>query len=106
GGMREAIRYARQHLERRVQFGQSTGTIATNQFKLADMFSAYELSRLVIYYVAHAADLGREVPLESGLAKLYAPEASFSIASEAIQCMGGNGVMHIYPVERILRDAG
>ena len=105
GGMREAIRYARQHLERRVQFGQPTGAIATNQFKLADMYSGYELSRLVIYYVAHAADLGREVPLESGLAKLYASETSFSIASEAIQCMGGNGVMDIYPVERILRDA-
>ena len=33
GMMRECIRYARQHLDRRLQFGRPTGDIATNQFK-------------------------------------------------------------------------
>ena len=37
GQIREAIRYAVQHLERRVQFGARTGDIVTNQFKIADM---------------------------------------------------------------------
>jgi len=105
GGMREAIRYAKQHLERRVQFGATTGTITTNQFKLADMIAQYELSRLIIYYTAYCCDLNRDVPVEAAIAKLYASEAEFQIATEAIAAMGGNGVMHIYPVERILRDA-
>lgn len=104
GAMREAMRYARQHLERRVQFGQTTGSIATNQFKLADMYSKYQLTRLLLYYGAYCADLGREVPIEAALAKLFCTEAGFEIAAEAVQCMGGNGVMQIYPVERIMRD--
>jgi len=105
GGMREAIRYAKQHLERRVQFGQPTGSFLTNQFKLADMYSKFQLARLLIYYAAYCADLGRDVPIEAGLSKLYGSEVALEIASEAIQCMGGNGTMQIYPVERYMRDA-
>jgi len=104
GGMREAIRYARQHLERRVQFRQTTGAIPVNQFKMADLYSQYQLARLLIYYTAYCADLGVEVPIEAALSKLYAAEAGLAVALEAIQCMGGNGVMKIYPVERIMRD--
>jgi alkylation response protein AidB-like acyl-CoA dehydrogenase len=105
GKMREATRYAKQHLERRVQFGQTTGSIGTNQFKLADMYSKYQLARLLVYYTAYCADLGREIPIEAGLAKLYGSEVALEIAMEAIQCMGGNGAMQIYPVERYMRDA-
>ncbi len=104
GAMREAMRYATQHLERRIQFGQKTGSIPVNQFKLADMYSKLQLARLLIYYAAYSADLGREVPIEAGLAKLYCTEVGFEVATEAVQCMGGNGVMQIYPVERIMRD--
>jgi hypothetical protein len=105
GPMRESMRYARQHLERRVQFGQTTGSLLINQFKLADMYSKFQLSRLLIYYAAYCADMGRDVPIEAALSKLFGSEAAFEIANEAIQCMGGNGAMQIYPVERYLRDA-
>ncbi len=104
GAMREAMRYATQHLERRIQFRQKTGSVPVNQFKLADMYSKLQLARLLIYYAAYCADLGREVPIEAGLAKLYCTEVGFEVATEAVQCMGGNGVMQIYPVERIMRD--
>lgn len=105
GGMREAIRYARMHLERRVQFGKPTGAIATNQFKLSDLYWKYYLSRLMTYYTAYCADLGRDVPIDGALSKMLGSDLMFEIASEAIQCMGGNGVMKTYPVERFLRDA-
>jgi alkylation response protein AidB-like acyl-CoA dehydrogenase len=105
GEIREAIRYARQHLERRVQFRQTTGSIPVNQFKLADMYAKYQMSRLIVFYAAYAADLGRDVPIEAGLCKLFASDAQLEVAIEAIQCMGGNGVMQIYPAERYMRDA-
>lgn len=105
GAMREAIRYSRQHLERRVQFGQTTGSFLTNQSKLADMYSKFLLARLLIYYAAYCADLGWEVPIEAALSKVYVSDAAMEIAIEATQCMGGNGIMQIYPVERYLRDA-
>jgi len=105
GPMRESIRYAQQHLERRIQFGQPTGRIATNQFKLADMIWKLYLSRLLVYYGAYCADLGREVPMEAAISKMFASDSAMETTTEAVQCMGGNGVMKIYPVERLMRDA-
>lgn len=105
GMMRECIRYARQHLDRRLQFGRPTGDIATNQFKLSDMISKLYMSRLVMYYAAHCSDLGRDVPIEAAVSKLFAADWLMETALEAIQCMGGNGVLKIYPVQRIMQDA-
>jgi len=106
GSMREAIRYARQHLERRVQFGRTTGSIAVNQFKLADMYTKLQLSRLLVYYAAHCADQGVDVPVEAAMAKLVGSESAFEVAREAIQCMGGNGCMHnYYPTAGLLSSA-
>lgn len=105
GPMRECIRYTQQHLQRRVQFGQPTGNFTTNQFKLADMIWKLYLSRLVVYYSAYCADLGRDVPVEAAISKMYATDMTMETALEAVQCMGGNGILKIYPVERIMRDA-
>lgn len=105
GPMRECIRYTQQHLERRVQFGQPTGAISTNQFKLADMIWKLYLSRLVVYYSAYCADMGKQVPVEAAISKMFASDSAMETALEAVQCMGGNGIMKIYPVERLFRDA-
>jgi alkylation response protein AidB-like acyl-CoA dehydrogenase len=105
GLMRECLIYSKQHLERRLQFGRPTGDIATNQFKLADMISKLYLSRLVMYYACYCADLGREVPIEAAISKLFAADSLMEIATEAIQCMGGNGVLEIYPIQRIMQGA-
>jgi len=103
--MRECIRYAKQHLERRLQFGRPTGDIATNQFKLAEMISKLCLSRVMMYYSCHCIDLGREIPVEAAVSKLFAADSLMETALEAIQCMGGNGALKIYPVQRIMQDA-
>lgn len=105
GPMRECIRYTQQHLQRRIQFGVTTGTIPTNQFKLADMIWKLYLSRLIVYYGAYCADLGKDVPVEAAISKLFATDSAMETALEAVQCMGGNGILKIYPVERIFRDA-
>jgi len=105
GLMRECIRYAKQHLERRLQFGRPTGDIATNQFKLAEMISKLCLSRVMMYYACHCIDLGREIPVEAAVSKLFAADSLMETALEAIQCMGGNGALKIYPVQRIMQDA-
>ena len=105
GPQRECIRYAQQHLERRIQFGQPTGSIATNQFKLADMIWKLYLSRLIVYYGAYCADLGKDVPVEAAISKMFSSDSAMETALEAVQCMGGNGIMKIYPVERLFRDA-
>ena len=105
GGMREGLRYALQHLQRRVQFGAPTGDIATNQFKVADMLANLSLARLSVYYAAYCADLGLDISVTSAAAKLFGTTANLANATEAVQLMGGNGVTKYYPVEGIFRGA-
>lgn len=104
GGMREAMRYAVQHLQRRIQFNAPTGDITTNQFKIADMIWKLDIARLITYYAAYCADLGKEIPVEAAIAKMFNLDRGLETAIEAIQVMGGNGTTKFYPVERIMRD--
>jgi hypothetical protein len=105
GIIREAIRYAMQHMNRRVQFNAPIGDIGTNQFKVADMIWKLKMARLMTYYGAYCCDLGQEVPVEAAISKMYATDEGLSICADAIQVMGGNGTMRFYPVERMMRDA-
>jgi len=105
GSLRELLRYAKQHLDRRIQFRAPTGSIVTNQFKLADMIASLSLARLSVYYAAYRADLGNDVPVEAASAKLFTTKANLDGAIEAVQLMGGNGVTKYYPVERLFREA-
>ena len=106
GRMREALKYAVFHMQRRVQFGQPTINQQGNQFKLADMVVKLKTARLLTYYTAYLCDLGQDTPVDSAILKLYNTETlTRSFIMDAIQCMGGDGVTKFYPVERIMRDA-
>jgi alkylation response protein AidB-like acyl-CoA dehydrogenase len=96
-----ALAYAR---ERR-QFGRPIAAFQAIQFKLADMATAVELARTVTLKAAWLKDRGQAFGQVAAIAKLYATEAAFRVADEAVQIHGGNGYMRDYPVERYLRDA-
>lgn len=104
GGMREGLRYAHQHLRRRVQFQTLTGDVLTNQFKFVELLADLSTARLGTYYTAYCADSGKEVPVDAASVKLFNTTAAMKNAIDAIQLMGGNGVTKNYPVERFLRD--
>ncbi|MEM2970617.1 MAG: acyl-CoA dehydrogenase, partial [Candidatus Bathyarchaeia archaeon] len=105
GPMKEALRYAVNHAQRRIQFGRPTIDWEVIQFKIADIIAKFMISRLTIYYAAHLMDLNAEAVLEATLAKLYTPEAYQEILMEASQVMGGDGWTRFYPIENFLRDA-
>ena len=96
-----SIRYA---LERR-QFGHPIADFQAIQFKIAEMATRTDASRLLTWRAAAMADTGRSHTAESAMAKLFASEAAVEIALEAIQIHGGYGYLKDYPVERYLRDA-
>lgn len=105
GQMKEALRYAVFHTNRRVQFGVRTADIPVNQFKIADIIWRYRLSRLIVYYAAYLLDQGYQPLLDATTAKLFATESLMKISIDAIQCMGGDGWTKFYPVEEIFRSA-
>lgn len=96
-----AVGYAKE----RVQFGKP---IAANQgigFKLADMGTAVEAARLLVYRAANMRDRGLPCGKEASMAKLFASKTAVDVAIEAVQVFGGYGYTEDYPVERYFRDA-
>ena len=89
----------------RKQFGQPIGEFQLMQGKLADMYVTMNASKSYVYSVAKACDRGVVSRKDAAGAILYAAERASWMASEAIQCLGGNGYINDYPTGRLLRDA-
>lgn len=101
GALDAAVDYAKE----REQFGKP---IAHNQgisFKLADMATEVEASRLLTYQAAYNESVGLPYQKESAMAKLFAGDTAMRVTVEAVQVFGGYGYTKDYPVERYMRDA-
>ena len=95
-----AIAYA----QRRETFGKPIVQHQAISFMLAEMATKLQAARLLTYDAARLADEGERVDVEAGMAKLFASEAAFEIATGAMRIHGGNGYTKEFPVERYFRD--
>lgn len=97
------------YLREREAFGQKIGEFQGLQFKVADMKSRIEASRLLIYNAAVAKErskaTGARYSLEASLAKLFSSETAMFCAHQAVQLHGAMGYSKELPVERYYRDA-
>ena len=89
----------------RKQFGKTISSLQAIQFKLADMYSKIETSKLMTYKAAWMKDAKLEYSMESAMCKMLASEAATYVTKEAIQIFGGYGFIVDYEVERMYRDA-
>ncbi|WP_338471066.1 acyl-CoA dehydrogenase [Niallia sp. XMNu-256] len=97
----EAVAYAKT----RQQFGRPIAKQQGVGFKLADMATAIEAAKLVVYQAAFLKQNGRSCRKESSIAKLFSSKTAMKVTTEAIQIFGGYGYTKDYPVERFFRDA-
>jgi len=105
GGAAEALGVAAEYVQSRKQFGKPIGGFQVTQFKLADMATDLEASRLMLYRAAVAIDAkDPSTPKLCAMAKRFATDACFDIVNQALQLHGGYGYLKDYPIERILRD--
>jgi butyryl-CoA dehydrogenase len=96
-----ALRYATE----RETFGVPIAKHQAIQFKLADMATKLEASRLLTHSAARKFDAGERADIEAGMAKLFASESALEIATEAMRIHGGYGYTTELPIERYFRDA-
>ena len=96
-----SIAYAR---ERRTM-GKAIAEHQAIQLKLADMATKVEAARLLTRNAAERKQAGLRADVEAGMAKLFASETAFEVASEAMRIHGGVGYTTELPVERFYRDA-
>ncbi len=100
-----ALDAARDHARERRAFGRPLADNQAIAFKLADMATSLEASRLMVWRAAAALD-GKEpdATLRCAMAKVFATEACWKIVDEALQIHGGYGYIRDYGLEQRLRD--
>jgi alkylation response protein AidB-like acyl-CoA dehydrogenase len=101
GAMELAIAYSKE----REAFGKPIHQHQAIAFKLADMATDVEASRLLCLKAAWLKDQKRNFDKESAMAKVFASKTAMWVATEAVQVHGGYGFVKEYHVERLMRDA-
>lgn len=101
GAYELALKYANE----RKAFGTEIFNHQAIQFKLADMATRIESSRLLCLKAAWDKDNNRDYNLSSSMAKVFSSETAMWVSTEAVQIHGGYGYVKEYHVERLMRDA-
>ncbi|HUQ67193.1 MAG TPA: acyl-CoA dehydrogenase [Flavitalea sp.] len=101
GALELSLKYSRE----RKAFGKPINMHQAIQFKLADMATRVEASRLLCLRAAADKDNNRDYAVSSSMAKVFASETAMWAAIEAVQIHGGYGYVKEYHVERLMRDA-
>ena len=97
----EAVRFARE----RKQFGRRIIDFQVTRWKIADMATAIDASRLLVYNAAKLRDLGESYTKEAAMAKLFASTTANRVAYDSMQIHGGVGYTTEFTIERLFRDA-
>jgi acyl-CoA dehydrogenase len=104
GLAQRALEEALSYSQGRRQFGQALAEFQAVQFKLAEMATELEASRLLVYQAAWMHDHGQSgLKQKSSMAKLFATEAAQRIVDQALQIHGGMGLVQGTALEQLYR---
>ena len=104
GAFDEAVQYARQ----RSQFGKNISEFQGIQFMIADMAMNIEVAKRMIYTTSEHIGrnkAGKDIAPYAAMSKCFASDMAMKVTEDAVQILGGYGIMKEYPVERMMRDA-
>jgi alkylation response protein AidB-like acyl-CoA dehydrogenase len=96
-----ALAYAKE----RVQFGRPIGSNQAIAHRLADMQTAVEAARSLMWRAAWMVESGQDALREITMAKLYASETYAGVTNAGMQIFGGYGYNMEYDMQRHFRDS-
>jgi acyl-CoA dehydrogenase len=105
GAARAATEYALEYAKQRTQFGKPIIEHQAVAFRLADMATRVEASRLLVWRAAKRLDAGLDSAAICAQAKLVASEAAMFCTWGAVQTLGGWGYSREFLAEKWMRDA-
>ncbi|HEX3705331.1 MAG TPA: acyl-CoA dehydrogenase family protein [Mycobacteriales bacterium] len=105
GVARAAFDAAVSYAQLRTTMGKPIAEHQAIQLKIADMATKLEAARLLTKSAAERRMAGLRCDIEAGMAKLFASETAFELATDAMRIHGGVGYTTELPVERYYRDA-
>lgn len=100
GAYEMALAYSKE----REQFGKPISKFQAVSFKLADMAMKIEAARCLLYKACRVKDAGMPFGKEAAMAKLYCSEVAAEVCDNAVQVMGGHGLLKDFNMERFYRD--
>ena len=105
GGAQAAYDKAAAYVRDREAFGGALLDEPTIRFTVAEMATALETSRNLLWRAAAALDNNHPDKVElCAMAKLYVTDACYTVADQALQLHGGYGYLNEYGLEKIVRD--
>ena len=105
GAAWSALDKTRDYIVERKAFGRELASFQAMQFRIADMASDLDASRLMIWRAADALDRADpNATRYSAMAKRYATDLGFEICNQALQAHGGYGYLKDYGLEKLVRD--
>lgn len=99
-----AYEMALAYSKKREQFGKPVSKFQAVSFKLADMAMKIEAARCLLYKACRMKDMGMPFGKEAAMAKLYCSEVAAEVCDNAVQVMGGHGLLKDFDMERFYRD--
>ncbi len=105
GVARAAFEHATDYARERKAFGKPLLAKQGVSFKLAEMAMEIEAARLLVWRACAACDAGEDAGLLGSYAKAFAADTAMKATTDAVQVLGGAGIMRDHPVEKWLRDA-
>jgi alkylation response protein AidB-like acyl-CoA dehydrogenase len=105
GGAQSALEKTLAYMKERKAFGKRLDEFQALRFRLADMATALEASRALLWRAAAALDRKEANATElCAMAKRFVTDACFDIANQALQLHGGYGYLAEFGIEKIVRD--
>jgi alkylation response protein AidB-like acyl-CoA dehydrogenase len=102
GALEASISYSKE----REQFGKPISKFQGISFKLAEMATEIEASKMLLFKAASKmSSNSKDANYHSAIAKFKASEVAVSVANDAVQIFGGYGYSKEYPVEKFYRDS-
>lgn len=103
-----SIDFAGSYMKSRKAFGAPIADLQGLRFMLADMAIRTEAARALVYRACATIDAGdpdNQLSYLGAAAKSFASDTAMSVATDAVQLLGGYGFTKEFPVERFMRDA-
>lgn len=105
GAAQAAVDLARNYALEREQFGRPIGSFQSIAHMLADMQTAVDASRLLMWHAAWKLQRGDDALMAIAQAKLFGSETYAQVANQGMQIFGGYGYMMEFDMQRHYRDA-
>ncbi len=105
GGAQAALDKTIAYMRERKAFGKKISEFQALQFRLADMETQLQASRVFLRQAAWKLDnKAPDASSHCAMAKRFVTDAAFEVANQALQLHGGYGYLADYGIEKIVRD--